>query len=172
MLVAKSGPPSAKEGSSRMDTFIQWATVILPTLLGAIAMWYQPPRKKHPLRWRFGIFCSFLLCSVLTLWQQRHEKQESRNAISHIDDMFRSAQQERRALQLQLDDSLRKAQRLNDQNNDLLTDLKAQSELLEIVRNSLPANARKRASNIRKRYVRELSEGVATEDNISVKRPD
>jgi predicted nucleic acid-binding Zn-ribbon protein len=72
--------------------------------------------------------------------------------------MLKSAENQQESTQRKLDESLRREQRLNDQNNDLQTDLKAQNELLQIVKESLPSPLRKKADAIPKHWKREIRE--------------
>ncbi len=81
--------------------------------------------------------------------------------------MLRHAEEGQHLTQQKLDESIRKEQRLNDQNNDLRTDLVAQNDLLQIIKRSLPLSAQKQAVQIHKYWVRELSEGVGVQDAVT-----
>lgn len=149
----------------RMDTILDWSVIVLPTILSLLAMWYAPPRRRYPWRWRMGLLLFGVFISGLSYLQQRGQRNASEQQTRNIEAMLK----EQRSTQQMLDDSLLREQRLNDQNNDLKTNLAAQGQLLEIMKESLPARLQRKANNIHKHWVREIQETIHTDDAVTAK---
>jgi hypothetical protein len=157
-----------------MNTIGDGLVVLLPTFLAVVAMWVQPPRKKHPTKWRVGLIFFGLLISALTfrqLYQQEKKSEGSASRAEKMEHMLQVADDGQRATQRRLDESIQREQRINDQNNDLRTDLRAQNELLQILKNYLPPDARKKADSIHKHWNRELFESIHVQDKVAATPP-
>lgn len=166
-LIARTSNPHCccKATMMHMDNILDWSVIVLPTILSLLAMWYAPPRKRHPWRWRFLLLVFGMFISGLSYLQQRDQRIASEQRSRNIEAMLR----EQQSTQQKLDDSLRREQRLNDQNNDLKTNLAAQGQLLEVMKESLPAKLQRKANSIHKHWVREIQETIHTDDAVIAK---
>jgi hypothetical protein len=150
-----------------MDTFIDGLVVLLPTFLAVVSMWGQPPKKKHALKWRVGLICFGVFISGLTyrqLHQQKEKSETSEHRAANMEKMLLASQGKERETHRKLDESILREQRINDQNNDLRTDIQA-------LKRSLPVDVQKRADKIPKLYRRELYEDIDVQDSLKAEAP-
>jgi len=158
-----------------MDTFLEWAVVVLPTLVFLVLAALPADRlsREHKWPWRFALCFFGLFISSITFLEQQRQSDQADRQIGESRAMQKIAEEQQKLTQEKLDQNLQEQQHLLQQQrrdrdliHDLQTDVRAADDTNKLLIEWLSPELREKAEKIPKHYVRDVYEDIRTDVTV------